>query len=257
MSKGKAIAESMFVVSVVGTGNEQDMSYAISHLWPTNRTTFIGRTSIPASLFVMNKLIEVHSSIMYGKFCEIIRTKQNAGSLFEFMASRFVLANNTHTASRLGLIGETASTFTPRNLDIGKFETLPPQWMSKQQGWIPIPDVLYYQNKVNLQSIDAFTIIGRELVFFQLTIGARHSIQASGLLDILTLFAEGLGLVDSCSLMFVVPIDSKLGHVQPLLRSDSKVYSKTSSIPKSIRHLAMEQFVIKVDLNRTSFQSQS
>ena len=207
-------------------------------------------------MFVLENLMETHSEILFEKVLQIVRMKENAGCLFEFVASRFALADETHNASRLESesASKSSNSATSRTFTVGNFVSLPPEWRNGK--WMPKQDVLYYQNKVNLQSVDAFTIIDRELVFFQPTIGSQHSVKAKGLSDILNLFSRGgggLDMVDTCSLIFVVPPDSKIEKVQPLLNSDNKVYSSPSKIPSALQHLATNQFIIHVDLDKVKF----
>ena len=253
-SKGQLVAERMFMVDWVESGKDVDMSYTISHMIPEDTVKFTGRLFSPASTFVLENLMETHSAIVFEKVLQIVRMKENAGCLFEFVASRFALADKTHNASRLESASKSFISATSRTFTVGNFVSLPPEWRNGK--WMPKQDVLYYQNKVNLQSVDAFTIIDRELVFFQLTIGSQHSVKAKGLSDIFDMFScgdGGLGLVDTCSLIFVVPPDSKMEKVQPLLNSENKVYSSPSKIPKALQHLATDQFIIHVDLDKVKF----
>ena len=253
LSKGALIAEKLFVVDSAG-GKDADISYTISLLKPKDKVNFTGRLYSPASTFVVERLLETHSEILFEKVRQIVRMKQNAGCLFEFVASRFALADNTHNASRLESASKSFISATSRTFTVGNFVSLPPEWRNGK--WMPKQDVLYYQNKVNLQSVDAFTIIDRELVFFQLTIGSQHSVKAKGLSDILNLFScgdGGLDMVDTCSLIFVVPPDSKMEKVQPLLNSENKVYSSPSKIPDALQHLVTDQFIIHVDLDKVKF----
>jgi hypothetical protein len=198
----------------------------------------------------MGRLQETHKAIVFEKVRQIISLKQNAGCLFEFMAAKFALADNTHFVFRLPSGPVSAASVPSRSIAIGKFEVLPPDW--KSGSWRPKCGILYYQNKINLQSVDAFTIIDRELVFFQLTIGSQHSVKAKGLSDIFDLFGPagdgGMDLVDTCTLIFVVPSDSEMDKAQTLSNAENKVYSSPRKMPSALRHLAAEQFVIKVDL---------
>ena len=253
LSKGAIIAEKLFVVDSAG-GKDADISYTISQLKPKDKVNFTGRLYSPASTFVVDKLLETHSEILFEKVRQIVRMKQNAGCLFEFMASRYALADKTHIASRLESTSKSSISAISRTFTVGNFVSLPPEW--RNGNWMPKQDVLYYQNKVNLQSVDAFTIIDRELVFFQLTIGSQHSVKAKGLSEIFDMFScgdGGLDMVDTCSLIFVVPPDSKMEKVQPLLNSENKVYSSPSKIPSALQHLATDQFTIHVDLDKVKF----
>ena len=192
-SKGQLVAERMFMVDWVESGKDVDMSYTISHMIPEDTVKFTGRLFSPASTFVLENLMETHSAIVLEKVLQIVRMKENAGCLFEFVASRFALADETHNASRLESesASKSSNSAKSRTFTVGNFVSLPPEW--RNGNWMPKQDVLYYQNKVNLQSVDAFTIIDRELVFFQLTIGSQHSVKAKGLSDILNLFSRGGG----------------------------------------------------------------
>ena len=192
-SKGQLVAERMFMVDWVESGIDVDMSYTISHMIPEDTVKFTGRLFSPASTFVLENLMETHSAIVLEKVLQIVRMKENAGCLFEFVASRFALADETHNASRLESesASKSSNSAKSRTFTVGNFVSLPPEWRNGK--WMPKQDVLYYQNKVNLQSVDAFTIIDRELVFFQLTIGSQHSVKAKGLSDILNLFSRGGG----------------------------------------------------------------
>ena len=192
-SKGQLVAERMFMVDWVESGKDVDMSYTISHMIPEDTVKFTGRLFSPASTFVLENLMETHSAIVFEKVLQIVRMKENAGCLFEFVASRFALADETHNASRLESesASKSSNSAKSRTFTVGNFVSLPPEW--RNGNWMPKQDVLYYQNKVNLQSVDAFTIIDRELVFFQLTIGSQHRVKAKGLSDILNLFSRGGG----------------------------------------------------------------
>lgn len=258
-AKGAAIAEKIFVVDF-GTGKDDDLSNTLALMSPENPDTFIGRNYHPASGYVFEKLSEKHFQIMLSKMHEITKMKESAGGMFEFMASRFALTGNVHNVSRLIPTGkETSASTSPilsgGSLSVGKFEILPPNWQSGN--WIPSHGILYYQNKVNMQSVDALMVEGRELFLFQLTVGSSHSVKGNGLEKIVELFSKA-GVIETSSLVFVVPEDSVLVKVQPLLKSDNTVFSNSSPrVNLLTRHMSTEQYIIRLDLNKVTQQNLS
>ena len=257
-NKGLAVARSGFLSDMSGGVNEA-LSYALCHLRPKYENTFKFAYTAPASTFVVEALMAKHQERLMENALRSIQSKDNPGFLFEYIVSRYALAGHTHNASRLSVSNKDSAPALEamhRNLTIGSFEKFPLDW--KNSAWTPKSNVLYFPNTMNLQSIDAFTIIGRELVFFQCTVSSQHSVKTNGLMDIFKLFSksEGAGLIDKCSLIFVVPTESDLNKVQPLMsKSDeTKAYKKSASIPNEIKHLETEQYVVRIDLRKMAYK---
>jgi hypothetical protein len=256
-NKGLAVASSGFLSDLTGGVNEA-LSYTLCHLRPKYENTFKRAYTAPASTFVLEALMGLHQEHLIKNALRSIRTKDNPGFLFEYIVSRYALAGHTHNASRLSVPNEDSAPALEamhRTLTIGSFEKFPLDW--KNGSWTPKSNVLYLPNTMNLQSIDAFTIIEKELFFFQCTVSSQHSVKTNGLMDIFKLFSksEGAGLIDKCSLIFVVPTESDLNKVQPLMsKSDeNKAYKKSTSIPKGIKHLETEQYVVRIDLSKVVY----
>ena len=215
----------------------------------------------PASTYVADQIYRRHTATVLNKMRDIIRLRQNSGTLFEFVASKFCLAGASHTAlplppsSSLAAAAPAMPPSGPRMPHVGQNQVFPPGWRSPD--WTPAVGTLYYQLVVNIKSIDAFTVTAdRDLVLFQLTVADEHGVQASGLLDVFSLLSSR-GSVDTCSLVFVVPLGSSLCSVQALLTAKSVKFSRDSDVPAPVRHLLKQQYIISLDMDKFNPAAQS
>jgi hypothetical protein len=89
------------------------------------------------------------------------------------------------------------------------------------------PNILYDQDRSNLESIDCYMYDGSELYFMQITVSDKHPLKLNGLQSIRDAALKALNIsYIKCNVVFVVPDVGKnsknLKNIQPLHNNQSK-----------------------------------
>jgi hypothetical protein len=256
-SKGSSVFQ---LLSARTRQKDDDQSHILIHL---NTTNYVNHFEKPASSVVVELLIEHHRSELSKAFLLFMQDpstvlKGFAGYVFDVLGPVVYLPGKTHKilplTSGVRKYGEVETksnnTDSPFLIEVTKTKRLHPGWDAVGHGTEKFEEnVVYWQPSRMTESIDCFSIHGRKLILYQLTVSKEHFVNGNSLELIVTVVARLTQMERVPHLVFVTVSPSSTERISDIqaLKESKLNYSSIDKIPENIRFLATKQYVLHLD----------